>query len=113
MEPVQMFDMARTACSMARGHFKEHVIVFDEKVRERDMFEQRLLNDLQRALDNFEFEVHYQPKFDVRTEPPRLVSIEALVRWQHPELGMISPDDFIPLFERCGKIERGGQVHMV
>ena len=105
VEPVQMFDMARTACSMARGHFKEHVIVFDEKVRERDMFEQRLLNDLQRALDSFEFEVHYQPKFDIQAEPPQLVSMEALVRWRHPELGMISPDDFIPLFERNGKIE--------
>ena len=55
LEPVQMFDMARTACSMARGHFKEHVIVFDEKVRERELFEQRLLNDLQRALDSYEF----------------------------------------------------------
>ena len=103
-EPVQLFDMARTACTMARGHYKEHLIVFDEKLREREMYEQGLLNDLRRALDCYEFEVYYQPKYDIQSEPPRLVSAEALVRWRHPELGMIPPDDFIPLFERNGKI---------
>ncbi|MBR0409345.1 MAG: EAL domain-containing protein [Clostridia bacterium] len=104
LEPVQQFDMARTACSMARGHYKEHLIVFDEKVRKRELMDQRLLNDLRRALDNYEFEVYYQPKYDIQADPPRLVSAEALIRWQHPELGMIAPDDFIPLFERNGKI---------
>jgi EAL domain-containing protein (putative c-di-GMP-specific phosphodiesterase class I) len=104
LEPIQMFDMARTACSMARGHFKEHLIVFDESVRERELYEQRLLNDLRRALDGYEFEVHYQPQFDIQVDPPQLVSAEALIRWRHPELGMIAPADFIPLFERSGKI---------
>ncbi len=104
LEPVQLFDRARTACSMARGHYKEHLIIFDESVRERELFEQRLLNDLRRALDNYEFEVYYQPKYDIREEQPKLVSAEALVRWNHPELGLIPPDDFIPLFERNGKI---------
>ena len=104
IEPVQLFDRARIACTQARGHFKERLIVFDEKVRERELLDQRLINDLRRALDNYELEVHYQPKFDVVTETPRLVSAEALVRWQHPELGLIAPDVFVPLFERCGKI---------
>ena len=104
LEPVQLFDRARTACSMARGHYKEHLIVFDEKVRDREMYEQRLLNDLRRALDAYEFEVYYQPKFDIQSEPPQLVGAEALVRWRHPELGMILPDGFIPLFERSGAI---------
>lgn len=104
LEPVQQFDMARTACSMARGHYKEHLIVFDEKVRERELLDQRLLNDQRRALDNYEFEVYYQPKYDIQAEPPRIVSAEALIRWKHPKLGMIAPDVFIPLFERNGKI---------
>ena len=104
LEPEQMFDMARTACGMARGHYKEHLIVFDEKVRERELLDQRLLNDLRRALDAYEFEVYYQPKYNIQEEPPRLVSAEALIRWQHPELGLITPDIFIPLFERNGKI---------
>ena len=103
-DPIQQFDMARTACSMARGHYKEHLIVFDEKIRQREIYEQRLLNDLKRALNGYEFEVYYQPKYDIQSNPPKLVSAEALVRWRHPELGMISPDEFIPLFERNGKI---------
>ena len=105
LEPIQMFDMARTACGMARGRSGAHVVVFDDRVRKRELYEQRLLNDLRRALDSYEFEVYYQPKYDIQASSPRLVSAEALVRWQHPELGVISPDDFVPLFERNGKIE--------
>ena len=104
LEPVQMFDRARTACSMARGNYKEPLIIFDEGVRQREIYEQRLLGDLRRALDSYEFEVYYQPKYDIRSEKPKLVSAEALVRWNHPELGMIPPGDFIPLFERNGQI---------
>ena len=102
--PIEQFDHARTACSMARNNYKEHLIIFDEKVRNREIYERRLLNDLRQSLDSFEFEVYYQPKFDIREDAPKLVSAEALVRWQHHELGMISPEDFIPLFEKNGKI---------
>ena len=104
VEPVQMFDMARTACNMARGYYKTHLVVFDDEVHEREMYEQRLLNDLRRALNEYEFKVYYQPKYDIQEEPPKLVSAEALVRWDHPVLGLISPDDFIPIFEQSGKI---------
>ena len=103
-EVIQMFDRARTACSMARGSISDHVIVFDDRMQERENYEQRLLNDLQRALTSYEFEVHYQPQYDIQCDPPKLVSAEALVRWNHPELGMIPPGDFVPLFERHGKI---------
>ena len=104
VEAVQMFDKARTACTMARESYNEHLIVFDTKMQEREAFEQRLLNDLQKALNGYQFEVHYQPQYDIQTDPPRLVSAEALVRWNHPELGLIPPNDFIPLLERNGKI---------
>ena len=104
LEPVQMFDRARTACSMARGHYKEHLFIFDEEVRDREIYEQRLLNDLRRALDSYEFEVYYQPKFNIQSQLPELAGAEALVRWNHPELGMIPPDDFIPLLEKNGQI---------
>ena len=104
IEPIQQFDMARSACNMARGHSIDHLIIFDEKARSRELNDQLLQNDLQRALDSFEFEVFYQPKYDIQAEPPKLVGAEALIRWQHPQLGMISPDSFIPLFEQNGKI---------
>ncbi|MCR4909008.1 MAG: EAL domain-containing protein [Lachnospiraceae bacterium] len=104
LEPEQLFDMACTACNMARGHYMEHLIIYDEKVSEREHYEQRLINDLKHALDSQEFEVFYQPKFDIQAEQPKLVSAEALVRWKHPGMGIISPGDFIPLFERNGQI---------
>ncbi len=104
LEPVQLFDRARTACNMARGHYKEHLIIYDEKVSEQESYEQRLVNDLRHALDASEFEVYYQPKYDIQAEPPKLVSAEALVRWNHSEMGLIPPGDFIPLFEKNGQI---------
>ena len=104
MEAVQMFDRARTACAMARNSYKEPLIIYDQKMQEKENYEQRLLSDLHRALNSYEFEVHYQPQYDIQSEPPKPVSAEALVRWNHPELGMIPPGDFIPLFERSGKI---------
>ena len=72
-----------------------------EQQEERD---QRLLNDLPHALDNHELTVYYQPKYDIRSDEPKLASAEALVRWKHPELGMINPEDFIALFEKSGQI---------
>ena len=104
LDVIQMFDKARTACALAKDNFAERLVIFDENMQAREDYEQRLLNDLQRALDNYEFEVHYQPQYDIQSDPPRLVSAEALVRWNHPEMGMIPPGDFIPLIERHGKI---------
>ena len=104
LEPEQLFDRARTACNMARGHYKSHLIVYDKRVSERESYEQRLVNDLHTALDNNEFEIFYQPKYNIEGEKPKIISAEALVRWHHSELGIISPGDFIPLFEKNGQI---------
>ena len=104
LDVIQMFDKARTGCALAKEDFSDRLVIFDEKMQEREQYEQRLLNDLQRALDNYEFEVYYQPQYNILSDPPKLESAEALVRWNHPELGMIAPNDFIPLLERHGKI---------
>ena len=55
---------------------------------------------LQRAIRDDEFELHYQPQIDIGTG--LVVGLEALVRWQHPERGLILPDQFIPLAEELG-----------
>ena len=104
MEPEQMFDRAWSACTMVRGNYKVHLMIYDEELRRRDRLGQRLRHDFTRALKQHELEVYYQPKYAIQGDQPQLISAEALVRWYHPELGLISPDDFIPLFEQSGQI---------
>lgn len=104
LEPVFQFDRARTACNKARGDYKSQVVIYDAAMGHREERDQRLINDLSRALENCEFEVYYQPKYDIQCEEPLLSSAEALVRWNHPELGFIPPDEFIQLFEQSGQI---------
>ena len=104
LTPDEMFDRAWSACNMVRGDYKNHLLVYDDELRRRDMLNQSLQSELGRALEEHALEVYYQPKYDIRSETPRLSSAEALVRWRHPELGMISPGDFVPLFERSGQI---------
>ena len=104
VDPQILFDQARAACNMVRGNYQNSLMIYDEDLRMKEMLKQRLLNDLQTAVDERQFRVLYQPKYDVQVDPPRLTSAEALIRWQHPDLGMISPGDFIPLFEGNGLI---------
>ena len=104
LEPTQQFDRAWSACNIARKSQQTRLMVYNQKMREKELQEQRLLNDLHRALQDHEFEVYYQPKYNVQGSTPTLCSAEALVRWRHPELGMIPPDQFIPLLERDGQI---------
>lgn len=58
--------------------------------------------DLQRALEQHEFRLYYQPQVAIHTG--RIVGVEALIRWQHPKRGLVSPADFIPLLENSGLI---------
>jgi len=104
MEPVLQFDRARTACNMMRGDYKKQIMVYDAAMGNREERDQLLLNDFGRALEEHELKVYYQPKYDIRPDTPVLASAEALVRWEHPLLGMISPGIFIPLFEQSGLI---------
>jgi len=62
-----------------------------------------LIGELQRAIDEGELVLHYQPKLDLRTK--QLVGVEALVRWEHPLRGLLTPDQFIPVAEQAGLID--------
>ena len=104
VEPMLLFDRASAACSMVRGNYKTHLMFYSEDMLARELLNRRLLNDLRAAVEEKQFKVFYQPKYRIQCDPPRLCSAEALVRWKHPELGMISPGDFIPLFEGNGQI---------
>ncbi len=76
---------------------------FFDKAMNAEAFEHLLLeNSLRHALDRGEFELHYQPQ--VATQSGEIVGVEALIRWRHPELGLLSPAKFIPLAEQNGLI---------
>lgn len=104
LEPVQQFDRARTACHMGRGNYKKSLIIYDERISEKEKRDQRLVADFKKSLKNREFKIYYQPKYDITHSPAKLISVEALCRWYHPDLGLLTPPDFIPLLERNGQI---------
>ena len=99
------FDRAKMAADTARDHLTDPIGFFDYSMREAEILEEQLIDDFQTAIREEQFVVFYQPKYDIRRQEPILSSAEALVRWKHPKLGMVSPGIFIPLFEKNGLIQ--------
>ena len=99
------FDRAQIAADSVRLNFSHAIGFYDENLHKKELFDEQLIEDFHAAVDERQFEVWYQPKFDIRRKTPLLTSAEALVRWRHPKLGMVSPGVFIPLFEANGLIE--------
>ena len=100
------FDRAKMAADTVRGNFADAIGLYDSTMREAELLSEQLIEDFPTAIREKQFQVFYQPKFDVRPNDPVLCSAEALVRWKHPGLGMISPGVFIPLFEKNGLIQK-------
>lgn len=97
-------DRAKQVCDSIRNSNKENYHVFDREAQQNDLFRERLMQDVRTAIREKQFEVYYQPKVNIDGNRFVLSSVEALVRWKHPELGIISPGVFIPLFEESGAI---------
>ena len=104
LEIERRFDRAKNAADSVRGSFSNAIGFYDETLHKKELFDEQLIEDFHTAIDERQFEVWYQPKFDIRKKTPALTSAEALVRWRHPQLGMVSPGVFIPLFEANGLI---------
>ena len=98
------FDRAKNAADTVRNSFTRSIGYYSSELHEKELYAEQLIEDFHQAVREGQFTVFYQPKFDVRYEVPVLASAEALVRWRHPKLGMISPGVFIPLFEDNGLI---------
>lgn len=97
-------DRARIAAQDETAAARDGCAFYSDSIADRIKREQELDAMFDEAIANHGFQVYLQPK--VNLESGRLEGAEALVRWNHPTLGVISPSDFIPLFERSGKICR-------
>ncbi len=100
------FDKALLACNSLRNKSNEYLCYYDDLMHNKEIYNERLINDLDDAIINDEFKVYFQPKYNITYDKPRLCSAEALVRWNHKKLGLISPSLFIPLFEKEALIQK-------
>ena len=98
------FDRAKIAADKIRNNYSVFISNFDEALIDAELYAEQLVEEFPKALAEKQFQVYFQPKYDIRGDRPVLSSAEALVRWSHPTLGMISPGKFIPLFEEDGLI---------
>ncbi len=93
---------ADTAMYRAKDLGRNRYAFFTQEMTERVETQLRLEADLQRALKNGEFVLHYQPRVAAATR--RVVSVEALLRWDQPQAGLVAPGRFVPLLEESGLI---------
>jgi len=96
----------RANANLARTESKksvvDEIVFYDENLKTRRVEEKELEYEAEEALVNKEFQVYFQPKYDVESE--KIIGAEALVRWDHPVRGMLSPGLFVPVFENNGFI---------
>lgn len=100
----QMCDRAVLAVGSIKNKYGETLSVYDDSIRIKLIMEQMLIEGMETALDNKQFVVYFQPKYNIHND--KIAGAEALIRWKHPDKGLIYPGAFIPLFERNGSISR-------
>jgi len=98
---------ADTACSRAKALGGDRLEVFDEELRTRAEARLHLERDLRAAIERSDLVLHFQPEVDLATG--RTIGAEALLRWQHPDRGLVYPGEFIGLSEETGLINRIGR----
>lgn len=97
-----MYDRASVALSSVKGNFAQRISWYDSRMMRKMEEEHKLLTEVQRALEEEQFIFYAQPKCDMQTG--KIVGLESLVRWKHPERGIVPPSEFIPLLESNGFI---------
>lgn len=100
----QMFDRALMAARSIWGQYGRYFVVFDDEMHNKLVREQAITDEMERALEEEQFEVYLQPQYNIKKGC--LSGAEALIRWIHPERGFQSPGEFIPLFEKNGFITK-------
>jgi diguanylate cyclase (GGDEF)-like protein/PAS domain S-box-containing protein len=100
--PEVLIRDADAAMYQAKGGGRGRSVMFDHRMREAAVHRMDTENALHRALERHELRVHYQPEIDLRTG--EIVGAEALLRWEHPQRGLLLPDEFIRVAEETGLI---------
>ncbi|CAG9931783.1 putative bifunctional diguanylate cyclase/phosphodiesterase [Candidatus Nitrotoga arctica] len=93
---------ADTAMYFAKNNGRNNFKFFKQEMNDRAVQRQSIEASLRRALERQEFVLHYQPKINLKSGA--IVGVEALIRWQHPEQGLLSPAQFVSIAEDCGLI---------
>jgi predicted signal transduction protein with EAL and GGDEF domain len=106
-DPDTLVRNADTAMYVAKAEGRACYRFYDEEMNARAVEQLKMEEELRHAMRNDELELRYQPQVDTRTGS--VVSMEALVRWKHPQKGMISPVEFIPVAESTGQIIELGE----
>lgn len=97
-------DYASMAAETVMEDYNHDYAYYTDELAQKRLYNQRIENDFTEALKNKEFIIYYQPKIDVVTE--KVIGAEALVRWQRTDGSMISPENFIPIYEKNGQIQK-------
>jgi diguanylate cyclase len=105
--PEELMKSADTAMYRAKAGGRAQAVFFEERMNREAVARMTMDRDLRAAIERGELLLHYQPQIDLRTGAIR--SAEALVRWQHPTRGLVSPMRFIPLAEESGFIDQIGR----
>lgn len=106
--PEALLEAADQAMYRAKREGGRKLAFHNSALTDQITREARLRGGLQHALQAKEFEFHYQPLLDAQTLKP--VAVEALLRWRHPELGLLVPGEFLPVAERSGFMRKLGPV---
>lgn len=99
-----MFTRADMAAQKNKTEYMTSFRIYDDTMEKSANREQEVVNEMQKALEEGQFVVYLQPKCSLKNG--RVYGAEALVRWQHPKKGILSPSTFIPVFEKHGFISR-------
>ncbi len=102
LDPGIMYDRAMMAKESVKNLYDKYIAVYNEDMRNRILQEQEIISEMNQALQLGQFEVWYQPQFNQVSGV--LIGAEALVRWNHPNKGLIAPEVFVPIFEKNGFI---------
>lgn len=104
MDVEQAYSRANIAVKTIKNNFDSSIAYFDKQMIAKLEKEQFYVNCADKAIEDEEIMVYFQPKYDVQQDV--VGGAEALVRWKHPKLGMIPPGDFVPAFENNGLITK-------